>query len=177
MLVRPCEPRDIAGVREIYGHHALHGFGTFDESVPSLESLRDKHRRLTESGFPYLVALEGERLLGFAYASEFRARVAYRYTCEDSIYIAPDSQRRGAGRALLAELILQCEALGFREMLAVIGDSGNAASIGLHAAFAFTNAGVLHDVGFKFGRRVDVVLMQRRLEGASVDTPTPVERL
>lgn len=164
MIVRDCTLADLPAVQSIYGHHALHGFGTFEEEPPTLEDMTARFTRIAShpSRFPYLVATDdaGSRVLGFAYCSEFRMRSAYRHTCEDSVYIAPDAIRSGVGRALLGPLVDRSRAAGFREMLAVIGDSKNAGSIGLHRAFGFEPVGTFRNVGYKLGRWVDVVLMQ-----------------
>lgn len=177
--VRPARRADLESIQAIYAHHVRHGFGTFEETPPPVTEMQARYQRLVDAGFPFLVATDSAqgRVVGYAYASEFRARVAYRYTCEDSVYIAHDAQRRGVGRALLASLIPLCEAVGFREMLAVIGDSANAGSIGLHTALGFEHAGVIRNVGCKFGRDVDVVFMQKRLSPARDAGQTPVERL
>lgn len=167
MIIRDCTLADLPAVQSIYGHHALHGFGTFEEEPPSLQEMTARYTRIVShpSRFPYLVAADeaGGRVLGFAYASEFRTRSAYRHTCEDSVYIAPEAIRTGVGRALLAPLIERCRAAGLREMLAVIGDSENAGSIGLHRSFGFEPVGTFRNVGYKLGRWVDVVLMQLTL--------------
>lgn len=164
--VRDCEPRDLAAVEAIYAHAVTTGLATFEEVPPSLEEITRRYRAITGAGFPFLVAESEGRVLGYAYASEFRTRSAYRFTCENSVYVAEDAQRRGVGRALMIELIRRCEARGLRQMLAVIGDSGNEASIGLHRALGFEHVGTMREVGFKFGRWVDVVIMQRRLGAA-----------
>lgn len=164
--VRDCEPGDLPAVQAIYAHAVCTGLASFEEVPPSLEEIARRYRAITGAGFPFLVAESGGRVLGYAYASEFRTRSAYRYTCENSVYVAEDAMRRGIGRALMVELIRRCEARGLKQMLAVIGDSGNEASIGLHRALGFEHVGTLRDVGFKFGRWVDVVIMQRRLGGA-----------
>lgn len=171
MQVRACTLADIPTVQAIYAHHVLHGTGTFEEVPPTLHDTEAHWQRIVAGGrFPFLVAIEGDgaiagdRLLGYAYASEFRARAAYRYTCESSVYIAPQAQRRGVGFALMRAVIAHCEAQGLREMLAVIGDSDNHGSIGLHSVLGFAPVGTFHKVGYKFNRWIDVVLMQRTLQ-------------
>lgn len=165
MEVRACAAADLPAVQAIYAHHVLHGTGTFEEVPPTLEEMAARHARIVANArFPFLVAVEDGAILGFAYATEFRQRAAYRHTCESSVYIAPDAQRRGIGYALMHEVIARCSAQGLREMLAVIGDTHNHASIGLHAALGFAPVGTLHNVGHKFGRWIDVVLMQRSLQ-------------
>ncbi|HEY8509081.1 MAG TPA: GNAT family N-acetyltransferase [Steroidobacteraceae bacterium] len=167
LKVRDCAPADIAAVQEIYAHHVLHGFGTFEEEPPTVEEMLRRFNAIRASNFPYLVAQIDGRVVGYAYAGPFRTRAAYRFTCEDSVYIAPDAQRRGVGLALMTELIARCEQRGMLQMLAVIGDSDNAGSIGLHRKLGFDHVGLLSNVGFKFGRWVDVVLMQKALKPAS----------
>jgi L-amino acid N-acyltransferase YncA len=165
--VRDCTPADIAAVQEIYAHHVLTGFGTFEEEPPAVEEMLQRFNAVRASNFPYLVAEIDGLVVGYAYAGPFRTRAAYRFTCEDSVYIAPAAQRRGVGLALMKDLIARCEQLGMLQMLAVIGDSENAGSIGLHRKLGFEHVGLLHRVGFKFGRWVDVVLMQKMLKPAS----------
>ncbi len=150
-------------VTEIYGHHVVHGLGTFEEEPPSVWEMIARANAVSAAGLPYLVAEADGEVLGFAHAGPFRTRAAYRYTVEDTVYVAPAAARRGVGRALLGEVVARCGAAGMRQMLAVIGDSDNAASIGLHRALGFTLLGVAREVGFKHGRWVDIVWMQRRL--------------
>jgi len=168
--VRPATPDDIGEIHAIYAHHVLKGLASFEEEPPSAPELRRRYDEVTGHGLPYLVADFGGRVAGYAYCTLYRTRSAYRYSLEDSVYIRPDAQGRGIGRTLLAELVRRCEALGYRQMIAVIGDSANAASIGLHASAGFLRAGTLRSAGFKFGRWVDSVLMQRPL-GAGDGTP------
>jgi phosphinothricin acetyltransferase len=137
--------------------------GTFEEEPPSVAEMRQRFDAIVARNFSFVVAEIEGLLAGFAYAGPFRPRSGYRYTCESSVYVAQDMQRRGAGRALMLRVIADCQRLGQRQMLAVIGDSGNAGSIGLHAALGFENVGIFKNVGFKFERWVDVVLMQRAL--------------
>lgn len=168
-LLRPATAADVPAITAIYADAVLHGTATFDIVPPAAAELARRLRDLQSGGFPYLVADDGGRVAGYAYAAPFRLRAAYDSTVEDSVYIAPESRGAGAGRALLTELVASCEALGFRSMVALIGDSASAASIGLHAALGFTRAGTLCAVGYKHDRWLDVVLMQRRLGlGASV---------
>ena len=168
--MRPATPDDIGEIHAIYAHHVLKGLASFEEEPPSAPELRRRYDEVTGHGLPYLVADFGGRVAGYAYCTLYRTRSAYRYSLEDSVYIRPDAQGRGIGRTLLAELVRRCEALGYRQMIAVIGDSANAASIGLHASAGFLRAGTLRSAGFKFGRWVDSVLMQRPL-GAGDGTP------
>jgi L-amino acid N-acyltransferase YncA len=150
-------------VHAIYAHHVLHGLATFEEEPPSVDDLRRRYDDIVRSGLPYLVAEFGGVVAGYAYCALYRTRSAYRYALEDSVYVRQDTQGRGVGGALLSELIRRCEALGYRQLVAVIGDSAHAASIGLHAAHGFLRVGTLRSVGFKFGRWVDSVIMQRPL--------------
>lgn len=170
MLIRDATSDDIPGVHAIYAHHVRQGLGTFETEAPTLDEMRRRHAQITGDGFPYLVAEDAGRLLGYAYANHFRTRAAYRNTVEDSIYVAPGDAGRGVGKALLGALIERCTALGLRQMLALIGDSGNAGSIGVHRSCGFDHAGVMNAVGWKFDRWVDVVIMQRAL-GAGAGTP------
>jgi phosphinothricin acetyltransferase len=169
--IRPATPADVPAIAAIYGHHVLHGFGTFEEVPPSDREIANRLSAVQAAGHPYLVATSDDVVLGFAYAAPFRPRAAYRYTVEDSIYIAPEAVGRGVGRALLSAVIAACEALGKRQMIAVIGDSANAASIGLHTALGFEHSGVGRSVGFKHGRWVDIVYMQRALNGGDGSVP------
>ena len=174
MILRQAGATDAAALAEIYGHHVLHGLGTFEETPPGAEEMATRLAAVLGRGLPWLVAEADGALLGYAYAGPFRLRAAYRYTVEDSVYVAPDAVGRGLGRVLLTEVIARCEALGLRQMAAVIGDSSNAASIGLHSALGFEMRGVLPALGFKHGRWVDVVWMQRALGvGASAAPSAP----
>jgi phosphinothricin acetyltransferase len=171
MRVRPATLADLEAVQAIYGHHVLNGLGTFEEVPPPLDEIAQRHAAVRARGLPWLVAeLEGQ-VKGYAYAGPFRPRAAYRYTVEDSVYVAPDAMGRGVGRALLEAVIARCEAMGLRQMVAVIGDSGNAGSIGLHRACGFELMMSAPAVGWKFGRWVDVVWMQRPLNGGSASPP------
>jgi phosphinothricin acetyltransferase len=171
MQIRDCLAGDLAAVRAIYAHHVAHGLGTFETETPTLAEMRTRHARITSPGFPYLVGIAEDRIVGYAYANQFRPRAAYRHTVEDSIYVAPDATRRGYGRALLEALIERCAGLGLRQMVAVIGDSANTGSIAVHRACGFTDAGLLKAVGHKFERWVDVVLMQRALGSGDGSPP------
>jgi phosphinothricin acetyltransferase len=163
MMIRAVEDADIPAMARIYGHHVLTGFGSFEETPPTDEAMAGRVAAVGRLDLPWLVAEEAGEIVGYAYASAFRPRPGYRYTAEDSVYVAPDAAGRGVGRALLSAVIGRCEAMGLRRMLAVIGDSGNAASIGLHRALGFELVGVARGVGFKHGRWVDLVWMQRSL--------------
>lgn len=161
--VRAATLADMPAITAIYAHHVLHGFGTFEEVPPTVTEMTERFQSIIAAGYPYFVAESAGRQIGYAYASAFRARSGYRFTVEDSVYVAADAPRRGIGRALMTRLIDACRAAGFRQMLAVIGDTGNAGSIGLHRAMGFIHAGTCPDVGFKLGRWVDMVIMRRDL--------------
>lgn len=171
MLIRSATESDAAALAQIYGHHVLHGFGTFEEVPPEPAEMARRLAAVQDHGLPYLAAEDAGRVLGFAYAAPFRARAAYRYAVEDSVYIAPDAIGRGVGRAVLSAIIEACQAMGLRQMVAVIGDSRNAASIGLHRSLGFEHAGVGKSVGFKHGRWVDIVWMQKPLNGGDERAP------
>ena len=150
-------------IHSIYAHHVLHGLATFEEEPPSVEELERRFRDVTGRGLPYVIAEVGGVIAGYGYCAPYRPRSAYRYTLEDSIYVRHDMTGRGVGRSLLEELIRRCETLGYRQIIAVIGDSANAGSIGVHAACGFLRVGTLRSAGFKFGRWVDSIFMQRPL--------------
>ncbi len=168
-IIRPSRDDDIAAIAAIYGYHVLHGLASFEEAPPSAEEIGRRRAAVLERGLPYLVAERDGRVVGYCYAGPFRPRIGYRFTLEDSIYIAADEIGRGIGRALLEPLIAQCAELGYRQMVAVIGGRETIASIRLHERLGFAHMGVLSAVGFKFGRWVDIVLMQRAL-GPGSDT-------
>jgi L-amino acid N-acyltransferase YncA len=153
----------MAAVQRIYAHHVLTGVATFEETPPDLQEIIARRRAALDLGLPYLVAEAGDRILGYCYATPYRARPAYRFTIEDSVHVAEGFTGRGLGVALLSALIARCEAGPWRQMVAVIGDSGNLGSIALHRRLGFEMIGVLRSVGFKFGRWVDTPLMQRAL--------------
>ena len=163
LLVRPSTLADLEASRDIYAHAVTQGTGTFELEVPDAAEMSRRRDDVLSKGLPWLVAEDHGRVLGYAYANHFRPRPAYRFSVEDSVYLHPEAQGRGVGRALLAELVAHCQATGARQMLAVIGDSGNHASIGVHRALGFERCGLLQAVGWKFGRWLDVVLMQRAL--------------
>lgn len=168
LLIRPSTVSDLPAIAAIYGHAVLHGTGTFELDAPDEADMGRRRDAVLANGLPWLVAERGGMVLGYAYANHFRPRKAYRFCLEDSIYLHPEARGQGVGRLLLAELMAQCEAQGARQMLAVIGDADNAGSIGVHRSCGFEHTGVLKASGWKFGRWLDVVLMQRQLgEGAS----------
>lgn len=161
--MRPATPVDLPTVQAIYAHAVATGLASFEEVAPTLAEMRRRFDDIVAQNLPYLAAEVGGRVAGYGYCALYRTRSAYRYSLEDSIYVDKDFHGRGIGRALLEELIARCERLGYRQLIAVIGDSANAASIGLHASLGFLRVGVLRSTGFKFGRWVDSVLMQRPL--------------
>jgi phosphinothricin acetyltransferase len=163
MQIRPVRPDDAAALAAIYSHHILHGTGTFEEEPITPAQMAERVAAITGRGWPWLVADEGGTVAGYAYAGIFRDRSAYRFSCEDSIYLHPDHLGRGLGRTLLDAILAASRAAGFERMVAVIGDSANLASIRVHAAAGFRPAGQLDRAGFKFGRYLDVVFMQREL--------------
>jgi L-amino acid N-acyltransferase YncA len=169
--VRPAKPDDLAAIHGIYAHHVLNGLASFEEQPPPAEELRRRYDDVTARGLPYLVADFGGIVGGYGYCSLYRSRSAYRYALEDSVYVRPDMQGRGVGAALLGELIRRCEALDYRQLIAVIGDSANIASIALHASLGFLRVGTLRSAGFKFGRWVDSVIMQRPLGAGDASPP------
>jgi L-amino acid N-acyltransferase YncA len=172
-MIRSAEPRDVPAITRIYAHAVRYGTASFELEPPDEAETARRYRALVDGGFPYLVAELDGAVAGYAYAGPYRARPAYRFTVEDSIYIAPDMQRRGVGRALLDRLLVESEARGFRQMIAVIGDSAQVASIELHRAAGFRMVGTFEAVGFKFGRWLDSVLMQKALgEGATTAPKT-----
>ncbi len=175
-LIRPSQDADIAALAEIYGFHVRNGSGTFEIEAPSEAEMARRRADVTGKGLPWLVAETVGVVHGYAYANHFRPRPAYRFCLEDSIYLAPEAAGRGLGRWLLAELLARCEAIGARQMLAVIGDSGNAASIGLHCALGFKPTGTIHAAGWKFDRWLDVVVMQKPLGLGSSTAPEPPRR-
>ena len=163
-IVRDSRVADMAQVEAIYAHHVRHGAASFEEDPPPLSEMERRRADVLGRGLPYLVAEREGRVVGYSYATPYRTRVAYRFTIENSVYVEHELGGAGIGRALLAALVARCEAGEWRQMIAVIGDSQNAASIGLHAKLGFRPIGTLRAVGFKFGRWVDSVLMQRELE-------------
>jgi phosphinothricin acetyltransferase len=168
--VRPATPDDLPVIQAIYAHHVARGLASFEEEVPPVQEMRRRYEEVTAKGLPYLVAEAGGAIAGYGYCTLYRTRSAYRYALEDSVYVRNDAVGKGIGKAILGELVKRCEALGYRQMIAVIGDSANAASIGVHASQGFLRVGTLRSTGFKLGRWVDSVLMQRPL-GTGDGTP------
>ena len=169
--IRPALEADLPAITEIYEHAVLHGTATFELVPPDLAEMTRRYRALMEGGFPYFVATIDDGVVGYAYAGAYRPRPAYRFTVENSIYLHPASHRRGIGLQLLQRLILECEARGYRQMIAVIGDSANAGSIGVHTRTGFTLIGTHPNVGLKFGRWLDTVMMQRSLGDGESTVP------
>ena len=171
-IIRPSRDADLPAITAIYRHHVLNGTGTFELDPPSEADMAQRRAEVLGRKLPYLVALDGERLIGFAYCNWFKPRPAYRFSAEDSIYMAPDAAQQGSGRALLSELVAQAERAGLRRLIAVIGDSNNAGSIGVHRSVGFTPVGVFNACGWKFDRWLDVVMMERALGAGANQPPT-----
>ena len=169
--IRPSRDDDIPTIAAIYAHHVLHGVGSFEEEPPSTGEMGRRRDEILSRGLPYLVAERGNRVVGYCYAGLFRPRSGYRFTLEDSIYVDPAEVGRGIGRALLEQVLARCETLGYRQMVAVIGGRETVASIRLHEALGFAHMGRFESVGFKFGRWVDIVLMQRSLGKGATTLP------
>ena len=168
VLTRAAQPTDIAAVTAIYAHAVTYGTASFETVAPDIAEMMRRYEKLRAGAYPYIVAQCADAVIGYAYAGPYRERAAYRWSLETSIYVAPQFHGRGVGRTLLDTLIREAERGGFRQMIAVIGDSANMSSIRLHAAAGFRLVGTLDSVGFKFGRWLDSVLMQRPLgEGAA----------
>lgn len=173
ITIRDAGPEDLPQVQKIYAHHVLNGLASFEETPPDLAEMTRRFEATLARGLPYLAAEAGTEILGYAYVGPYRPRPAYRFSVENSVYVAPGLEGRGVGRALLEELIARCTALGLRQMIAVVGDSGHLPSIAFHESLGFTRVGTLRAVGFKFGRWVDSVILQRALGGGDA---TPPER-
>ncbi|HWL30502.1 MAG TPA: GNAT family N-acetyltransferase [Xanthobacteraceae bacterium] len=173
LAIRPVRPADIPAITRIYAHAVRHGTASFELEPPDEAEMTRRMQVLVGGGFPYLVAEIESTPLGYAYAGAYRPRRAYRFSVEDSIYVDPAAHRRGVGRALLTRLIEEAERRGFRQMIAVIGDSNQAPSIELHRALGFRLIGTIENVGFKFDRWLDTVLMQRPLGPATDTSPEP----
>lgn len=171
VIVRPVENGDMATVTDIYAHHVLYGKASFEETPPTETDMRTRRDALLDGDYPYLVAETDGQIVGYAYAGAYRPRPAYRNTVENSVYVAPGQEGNGVGTALLKDIIQRCEATGFRQMIAIIGDSGNAGSIALHARCGFHSVGVMKSVGFKHGVWLDSVVMQRPLGSGDAALP------
>ncbi len=170
-LIRPSREADLPAIAAIYGHHVLHGTGTFETTAPAEAEMAARRAGVLSRGLPWLVVEDDGRVLGYAYCQWFKPRPAYRFSAEDSVYLHPDAAGRGLGRQLLAALAQEAEKAGLRKLIAVIGDSGNAASIGLHTAMGFERVGVIRDCGWKFGRWLDIVLMEKTLGDGARTAP------
>ncbi|KAA6488582.1 GNAT family N-acetyltransferase [Agrobacterium sp. SHOUNA12C] len=170
-VIRDASDGDMEAIRDIYTHHVLHGLATFEEVPPSADELRSRRASVLGIGLPYLVAELNGEIVGYSYATAYRPRPAYRFSIEDSVYVADGLGGRGVGSALLQELIARCEKGPWRQMLAVIGNSGNAGSLALHRRMGFQPIGTFKSAGFKLGRWVDTVLMQRALGEGDQTTP------
>ena len=171
MEIRAAAEADIPAIQSIYAHHVLTGTGTFEEEPPSVEEMAERFAEVIDSGCVWLVAADATGVLGYAYYTQFRDRSAYRFCVEDSVYVREDVRGQGVGKALVSRLVEDAAAAGMRQMIAVIGDSENTGSIGVHASLGFHMVGTLRAVGVKFGRWVDVVSMQRPLGRGDADVP------
>lgn len=170
-LIRPSRDDDLPAITAIYEHHVLHGAGTFETTPPTEADMASRRADVLAKGLPFLVAEQDGQVLGFAYCQWFKPRPAYRYSAEDSIYLHPQALGRGVGRLLLSQLTELAQASGLRKLIAVIGDSENAGSIGVHRALGFEQVGVIKDCGWKFGRWLDIVLMEKTLGGGGATPP------
>ncbi|MCU6176625.1 GNAT family N-acetyltransferase [Citrobacter cronae] len=172
MKIVNAEEKHIPAIRDIYAHHVIHGTGSFETDPPNTHEMLARLEKIHSLGLPWVVALQEDKVIGYCYLTRYRERYAYRYTLEDSIYIDPAAQRQGAGKALLRHVIDWAETHGYRQLIAMVGDSNNQGSLKVHQQVGFTEIGTLKDVGFKHGRWLDTVLMQRNLgEGNSTLPP------
>lgn len=169
--IRPSTDADLSAITSLYGHHVLHGTGTFETTPPTEADMAARRADVLAKGLPWLVAEQDGRVLGYAYCQWFKPRPAYRFSAEDSIYLHPDAAGQGLGKQLLAQLCRQAEAAGVRKLIAVIGDSANAGSIGVHQALGFTPVGTIASCGWKFGRWLDIVLMDKALGAGDATAP------
>ena len=173
-LIRPSRDEDLPAITAIYAHHVCHGTGSFETEAPSVADMAARRADVLSKGLPYLVAEQDGVVVGFAYGNWFKPRPAYRYSVEDSIYLAPGLHRKGLGRALLAELLARCEAVGIRKVMAIIGDSDNAGSVGVHRSAGFQTVGTIDGCGWKFGAWRDIVIMQKTLGSGATQPPPDV---
>jgi len=173
VTLRPASPADLAAITEIYAECVLNGVASYELEPPGRNEMEARMTTITAAGYPYLTAIEGDRVIGYAYASAFRTRPAYRWLVENSVYLSPAARGKGIGKSLLARLIEECETRGFRQMVAVIGGA-SPASIALHTALGFAEAGRLTGTGFKHGRWLDTVFMQRPLGEGNRSDPLPL---
>jgi L-amino acid N-acyltransferase YncA len=169
--LRLATPDDIPAIHRIYSHAVINGTASWEWEPPSADEMLRRMTAICDGGYPWIVATSEEAVLGYAYAGAYRPRAAYRWTCEDSIYIAPEAQGQGLGRLLLTDLVSRCTSLGFRQMVAVIGDANSTPSVRLHTAMGFAPAGLIRNAGFKHGRWLDQVLMQRELGDGCMSLP------
>ena len=170
-LIRPSSDADLPAITAIYGHHVLHGTGSFETEPPSVADMTTRRADVLSKGLPYLVVEQDGKIAGFAYGNWFKPRPAYRYSVEDSIYMAPELQGKGLGRALLAELLARFEAVGIRKVMAIVGDSANTGSVGIHLALGFAQVGIVDSCGWKFGAWRDIVIMQKTLGFGDTQPP------
>tara|TARA_B110000503_G_C7071570_1_gene381096 strand:- start:546 stop:1064 length:519 start_codon:yes stop_codon:yes gene_type:complete len=170
-IIRNSIHADLPQICNIYDYHVTHGTGTFELTPPTLIDMEGRRKDVLDKGLPYLVAVQHEKVVGFAYCNWFKPRPAYRFSAENSIYLTPDSIGHGLGRGLLAELSSRAEKVGIRKLIAVIGDSENLSSIGAHSAAGFEQVGVLRSCGWKFNRWLDVILMEKILGHGSATPP------
>jgi len=173
IIIRPASEQDLPAITAIYAHHVLTGTATFETVPPTEAEMAARREDVLAKGLPYLVADEGGQVLGFAYCQWFKPRPAYRFSAEDSIYLHREAGGKGLGRSLLGELTFQAEAAGIRKLIAVIGDSANAASIGVHRSLGFSQVGVFKSCGWKFGKWLDIVLMEKSLGEGDTTAPEP----
>jgi L-amino acid N-acyltransferase YncA len=181
VTIRPSRDHDVAAIAAIYAHHVLHGVASFEEVPPEAEEIARRRQAIVERGLPYLVAERTDapkdaRVVGYCYAGLFRPRIGYRFTLKDSVYVDANEVGRGIGRRLLEQVVARCTELGYRQMVAVIGGRETVASIKLHEALGFAHIGVLPAVGFKFGRWIDIVLMQKALGPGASALPQELSR-
>lgn len=176
LLIRPSTPADLPAITAIYAWNVLHGTGTFELEAPDIVEMGRRRDDVLSKGLPWLVVESDGAVAGYAYANHFRPRLAYRFCLEDSVYLGVDARGRGLGRLLLVELLARCEAAGARQMLAVIGDSTNLGSIGVHRTLGFEHVGVMKAVGWKFERWLDVVIMQKSLGAGASSAPAEADR-
>jgi L-amino acid N-acyltransferase YncA len=170
LIIRPSTDADLPAITAIYAHHVLNGTGTFEVDPPSVDDMRGRHDDVLSKGLPWLVSVQDDKVVGYAYCNWFKPRPAYRFSAEDSIYLSPEAAGKGMGRTLLAELMVQAQRVGVRKLIAVIGDSANAGSIAVHTSAGFQSVGVLKSCGWKFDKWLDVVLMDKFL-GEADETP------
>ena len=171
IIIRDARDEDMLTIQEIYAFQVLHGVSSWEEEPPSLEEIILRRDAVTQAGYPYRVAVRGDEVVGYSYASAYRPRPGYRYTVENSIYVADAAQRMGLGKRLLEDLIVLCTALNFRQMIAVVGDSENHMSINFHKKMGFQQVGIIRSIGYKFGRWMDSVVLQLQLGDADTTPP------